>query len=318
MAVQDVPGAWQSGSENADGDAPFDYDACKLEPQRHGTLRYRLRNSEVWVGRNGFHHTAHLDPSPEAPADAPAELDPELAPYIERNLEFSRSRFETHVRLVESVTPVRGARVLDVGCGGGLFLALLAQRGADVVGLEVDPARAAYARDRHGLHIECRPVESERLAERYAQGFDVVTLWDVIEHVNFPQRTLAAARRLLRPGGHLLIDTPCRDSFYHRVGKLTYALSGGRYPTFLDIMYSDHPFGHKQIFATGEMRDLLKRTGFEVQRLEKFHELSFPNEFYLTKLLRSKSLVRVANPMVSLLLKLIRVRNKMLVIARPV
>ncbi|HXD09481.1 MAG TPA: methyltransferase domain-containing protein, partial [Anaerolineales bacterium] len=148
--------------------------------------------------------------------------------------------------------------------------------------------------------------------------FDVVTLWDVIEHVNYPHEALQSAANVLKQGGLLLIDTPCRDSFYHQFGALTYKLSGGRFPTFLNAMYSSHLFGHKQIFSTGELKNLFESVGLRVIDLHKFHELSFPYEFYLKKLFRSESLVQLLLPVVGIFFRIFKIQNKMLVIGRKI
>jgi 2-polyprenyl-6-hydroxyphenyl methylase/3-demethylubiquinone-9 3-methyltransferase len=140
----------------------------------------------------------------------------------------------------------------------------------------------------------------------------------VIEHVNYPLQTLQCAVNVLKKGGLLLMDTPCRDSFYHQVGEITYRLSGGWLPTFLNAMYSSHLFGHKQIFSTAEMKDIFTSSGLEVVELQKFHELSFPYDFYLKKLLRSEALVKLLLPVVKAFFWLFKIRNKMLVIGRKI
>jgi 2-polyprenyl-6-hydroxyphenyl methylase/3-demethylubiquinone-9 3-methyltransferase len=204
--------------------------------------------------------------------------------------------------------------VLDIGCGGGLFLSLLKDAGAQVMGIELSDSRAGYARTKHNLDVYKSPVESDFWQKNYENYFDAVTLWDVIEHVNYPLQTLKSAVHVLRKGGLLFIDTPCRDSFYHQFGTLTYRLSGGRFPTFLNAMYSSHLFGHKQIFSRGEMKELFESVGLKVIELQKFHELSFPYDFYLKKLLRSEVLVKLSLPMVKAFFRLFKIRNKMLVI----
>jgi 2-polyprenyl-6-hydroxyphenyl methylase/3-demethylubiquinone-9 3-methyltransferase len=141
-------------------------------------------------------------------------------------------------------------------------------------------------------------------------------LWDVIEHVNYPYEALSSAANVLKLGGYLLIDTPCRDSFYHRVGEITYKLTGGKYPTFLNAMYSSHLFGHKQIFSTTEMRELFEAIGMDIVEMKKFHELSFPYEFYLKKLIRSEALARLLLLFVRAFFRLFKIRNKMLVVGR--
>ena len=121
-----------------------------------------------------------------------------------------------------------------------------------MIGIELSDSRAQYAKSKYRLEIDKHPIESDHWQKNFANHFDAVTLWDVIEHVNYPFQTLQCAANVLKKGGLLFVDTPCRDSFYHQVGALTYRLSGGRFPTFLNAIYSSHLFGHKQIFSTQE------------------------------------------------------------------
>ena len=266
-------------------------DALKKNPREGGRLVYKLKNANVFVSKNGFHFIDYLDPVEDIPPEIDAsQLTDEVAAYIETQLQANAKKFDTQANIVKQHLPLQDAKVLDIGCGGGLFLSLLKQQGAEVIGIELSDSRARYAKVKHGLVIEKHPIENEYWQTGYATRFDAVTLWDVIEHVNYPLQTLQSAARVLKQGGLLLIDTPCRDSFYHRFGALTYRLSGGRCPTFLNAMYSSHLFGHKQIFSTSEMKRLFESVGFEVIDLHKFHELSFPYEFYLKKLDR-KSVV---------------------------
>ena len=81
-------------------------------------------------------------------------------------------------------------------------------------------------------------------------------------------------------------------------------------------MYSSHLFGHKQIFSTSEMRQLFESVGLQVMDLKTFHELSFPYDFYLKKLLKSETLVKLLLPFVRLFFKIFKIRNKVLVIGR--
>ena len=82
-------------------------------------------------------------------------------------------------------------------------------------------------------------------------------------------------------------------------------------------MYSDHPFWHKQIFATYELNYLLEKLNFEVVDLQKVHKLSFPyNIYYLRKLLKLEIFAKFVFPFVGLFLFLFPVKNKMLIIAR--
>jgi 2-polyprenyl-3-methyl-5-hydroxy-6-metoxy-1,4-benzoquinol methylase len=297
--------------------AQEDIDALKRHPADTARLAYRLRNANVYVSPQGFHFIDYLDPLDEINSEIDAsQLTPQESAYIETQLQANLSKFKNQVETLTKHMLPQGAKVLDIGCGGGLFLALLKQRGAQVMGIELSDSRAQYAKIKHGLNIDKHPIESDFWQRGYAQYFEAVTLWDVIEHVNFPQRTLQSAVNLLKPGGLVLIDTPCRDSFYHRFGALTYRLTRGRYPTFLNAMYSAHLFGHKQIFSTREMKKLFEAIGLEVVDLHKFHELSFPYEFYLKKLFKSQILINLLLPAVKVFFKIFKIQNKMLVIGR--
>lgn len=292
-------------------------DALKEDPAQRARLRYKLKNANVYVSEAGYHFIDYLDPVDKLSAEIDAALLTEAeSVYIETQLQANSQRFRHQVDVLRKHLALKDAEVLDIGCGGGLFLSLLKQEGARTVGIELSDSRAQYAATKHGLEIHKRPIESDFWQKGYENHFEAVTLWDVIEHVNYPFLTLQSAAQVLGHGGLLLIDTPCRDSFYHQAGELTYHLSGGRFPTFLNAMYSAHLFGHKQIFSTSEMKELFHSCGLEIIELQKFHELSFPYDFYLRRLLRSEALAKLSLPLVSAFFRLFKIRNKMLVIGR--
>jgi methionine biosynthesis protein MetW len=98
------------------------------------------------------------------------------------------------------------ARVLDVGCGsGGLAALLQARRQAQVIGVEPEPARAQQARAL-GLEVHQGGLTAE-LCQRLGQ-FDVVLFADVLEHVPDPLALLQLSKRLLRPGGYVVLSVP--------------------------------------------------------------------------------------------------------------
>jgi 2-polyprenyl-3-methyl-5-hydroxy-6-metoxy-1,4-benzoquinol methylase len=294
-------------------------DVLKQDPAAGARLVYRLKSANVYVSTAGYYFTDYLDPVKEiSPEIDASQLTDTEAAYIETQLQANAGRFIHQVEILKKHLPLQNARILDIGCGGGLFLSLLKREApdAELSGIEPSDSRAQYATAKYGLEVHKQPIENDFWQSSYRTYFDAVTLWDVIEHVNYPLQTLQRAVEVLKPGGVLLIDTPCRDSLYHRTGELTYRLSGGRFPTFLNAMYSSHLFGHKQIFSTAEMKELLERVGLEVLELRQFHELSFPYEFYLKKLLRSEALVRLSLPAVKAFFRFFKIRNKMLVIGK--
>lgn len=292
-------------------------DALKKNPLAGARPTYKLKNANVYISANGFHFIDYLDPVAEiSPEIDASKSTAEESSYIETQLQANLQKFDNQAGIARKHLPLQNTKVLDIGCGGGLFLSLLKQEGAEVMGIELSDSRAQYAKTKHNLEIYKHPIESDFWQKGYASHFDSVTLWDVIEHVNYPFQTLQSAANVLKAGGLLLIDTPCRDSFYHQFGEFTYRLSGGRFPTFLNAMYSSHLFGHKQIFSTVEMKNLFESVGLEVLDLHKFHELSFPYEFYLKKLFKSEVIVQLLLPAVRVFFKIFKIQNKMLVVGR--
>ena len=132
--------------------------------------------------------------------DEQSERDPESWYRHDYGLQqLERLRFPWFTRRLPALA---GARVLDVGCGGGILAEDLARAGAKVVGLDPSAASIRVARrhaKRLGLGIEYRVGFAEDLRER--GRYDVVFAVDVLEHVNDLERTLDRAIATLRPGG---------------------------------------------------------------------------------------------------------------------
>ncbi|MDE0458939.1 MAG: bifunctional 2-polyprenyl-6-hydroxyphenol methylase/3-demethylubiquinol 3-O-methyltransferase UbiG [Chromatiales bacterium] len=106
-----------------------------------------------------------------------------------------------------------GAKVVDVGCGGGLLSESLAARGADVLGIDASEEALAAARahlEASGLDVEYRATTAEALAETLPGRFDVVTCMELIEHVPDGAALVAACARLARPGGTVVFSTISR------------------------------------------------------------------------------------------------------------
>jgi SAM-dependent methyltransferase len=101
----------------------------------------------------------------------------------------------------------RGGRLLDVGCGLGFFVRAVGRLGGwEAWGCEISPAAVRYAREKLGLsNVLCGRLEDAPLATR---SFDVITLWDVIEHLSAPDPLLRRCAELLADDGFLFLHTP--------------------------------------------------------------------------------------------------------------
>lgn len=105
-------------------------------------------------------------------------------------------------------------KLLEVGCSTGTFLAAMRERGWQVTGVEPSPYAADYARKNFDLEVFTGTLE---LANLPATSFDVVTFWDVLEHVIDPKNTLAETARVLNPGGLFVASLPNPDSVEARL-----------------------------------------------------------------------------------------------------
>ena len=108
---------------------------------------------------------------------------------------------------------LQGARVLDVGCGGGLLSEALTRAGAQVTGIDLSPAMIEVATlhaAESGLRIAYRVLDATALAEA-GETFDVLCCMEMLEHVPEPAHLLAQFARLVRPGGHVFVSTLNRN-----------------------------------------------------------------------------------------------------------
>ncbi|WP_312238247.1 bifunctional 2-polyprenyl-6-hydroxyphenol methylase/3-demethylubiquinol 3-O-methyltransferase UbiG [Stenotrophomonas sp.] len=114
------------------------------------------------------------------------------------------------LQYVASRVTLRGARVLDIGCGGGLLSEALAREGAEVTAIDLAPELVKVARLHSlesGVQVDYRVQAAEDLAAEQPGSFDVVTCMEMLEHVPDPGAIIAACHRLLKPGGQLFLST---------------------------------------------------------------------------------------------------------------
>lgn len=150
--------------------------------------------------------------------------------------------------------PAKGAKILDIGTAGGAFLDAATQFGYEAHGLE--PSKDLVTRGKsRGLKIEQGTIENHTFT---ANSFDMVCLWDVIEHLPDPKLALQEVKKLLKPEGILLINYP-------DIGTWQAKLAGKRFWWILSVHL--HHFTRKTIF------DICKRTGFEAFHFQRYWQV---------------------------------------------
>ncbi|MBC8104807.1 MAG: class I SAM-dependent methyltransferase [Cytophagales bacterium] len=214
---------------------------------RCGTARLDPRPSDAEMSR---HYTTETYARAEDRDGAPSELARRLNEYNRR----------LAARAAASLNrPVSESRTLDVGCGDGRFLAAMIALGGQAEGLETDPVAAALARRRTGGQIHEAPLEQASLP---GASFDLVSLLHVLEHVPDPRVTLIEAKRLLKPGGTLLLALP-------NAGSLEASVFGS---TWYPLDLPRHFWG----FSPRTLARLVEECGFEAPAFRHFPLLFLP------------------------------------------
>jgi SAM-dependent methyltransferase len=157
----------------------------------------------------------------------------------------------------------RGGRLLDIGCGTGIFCHVARGFGWMPEGIDDAETARAFARERYDLDV--RPGNFERL-ELPPATYDLVTMWDVIEHSRAPRALLEAASRTLKPGGLVALGTPNQRNVMELVAGPLYRLSGGRITAPLEKFYL---IEHFLYFTPATLGRLLEETGFEVVEMRR-------------------------------------------------
>ena len=171
-----------------------------------------------------------------------------------------------------------GARLLDVGASSGAWVEIANGAGARASGVEIGAGVAARARER-GLDVRTSTL-AEALPGFDGERFDLISFWDVLEHLRDPRHELELARDALAPGGRVAATFPNIEGLYPR---LTYRLLAGRTGVW---EYPELPV-HLYDFAPATARLLFERAGLEVRALRTF---ATPFSFYRSTSLSSERL----------------------------
>ena len=179
--------------------------------------------------------------------------------YIADRKKISKT-FQERMREIERWTGHKG-RLLDVGCAAGFSLEVARERGWDVHGIEISEFACNFARSTLGVSVSCGSLEEADLGSK---TFDVVTMWDYIEHCPDPAKELALANQLMKTGGLLALTTPDIRSLPARMWGANW----------MGIKQGEHLF----YFSPETIRRLLRRFGFEAVRLKhvgKYVDVAF-------------------------------------------
>ena len=172
-------------------------------------------------------------------------VDPVFFEQNEMRIRTFRAALQKFMRRF-NVKPDSSKSVLDIGCGGGAFPKAAFDLGFSVTGIE--PGKWLCEEGRKRYNLDLRPgVLSDYSFD--SSSFDLVTLWDVIEHLTAPAQVLEEIHRILKNDGYLLVNYPDHASLARR-------LLGKKWPFYLNV--------HLYYFEPGTLSTLLQKCGFEV------------------------------------------------------
>jgi len=155
---------------------------------------------------------------------------------------------------------LRGCRILDVGCGGGILAEAMATAGADVSGIDMAEGPLAVARLHQiesGAKVAYQQATAEEMAEKHAGEFDVVTCLEMLEHVPSPPQVIASVAKLVKPGGHVFFSTINRNP-----KSFLFAIVGAEYVLRL-LPAGTHEY--KKFIRPSELESWARKARLELQ-----------------------------------------------------
>lgn len=193
---------------------------------------------------------------------------------------------------IDQRSPVAEQKVIDVGCGGGILTEALAQRGAQVTGIDMGEAPLSVARLHaleSGVQVIYEKITAEEKAEQMRGGFDVVTCMEMLEHVPDPASVVKACAALVKDNGDVYFSTINRNP-----KSYAFAILGAEYILKL-LPKGTHDYG--KFIRPSELAAWMRGAGLELQSITgmtynpitKHYKLD-PNDVSVNYLVHAKKL----------------------------
>ena len=179
---------------------------------------------------------------------------------------------------IDALVPLKGKRVLDVGCGGGILADSMARRGANVLGIDL-ATKALKVAQLHALEAETqgvnyREISAEALAAEQPGDFDVVTCMEMLEHVPDPSLVVKACSKLVKSGGLVFFSTINRNP-----KAFLFAIVGAEYLLNL-LPRGTHEYG--KLIKPSELAAFCRASELELQQISGMEYNPITRRYWLS------------------------------------
>ena len=205
-------------------------------------------------------NNANLNVDPEEVA----KFEKLASRWWDRNSEFKPLHDINPLRAnwIDKLAPVAEQKVLDVGCGGGILCEALAQRGAEVTGIDMGEAPLAVGnlhKLESGVEVDYQKSTAEDFASAHGETFDTVTCLEMLEHVPDPGSVVAACAALTKPRGTLFFSTINRNP-----KSYLFAVIGVEYVLRM-LPKGTHEYG--KFIRPAELGQWIREAGLEIDQM---------------------------------------------------
>lgn len=177
---------------------------------------------------------------------------------------------------IQTLTPLAGKTVIDIGCGGGILAESMAKAGATVTGIDMHKAiidAAKLHQLESGSTVDYQQISAEEIALKSPRHYDIVTCLEMLEHVPDPASVIKACATLVKPGGHVFFSTLNRNP-----KSYLFAIVGAEY--LLKIL-PKNTHDYSKFIRPSELGAWARQAGLNPQNMKGIHYHPFNQTFSL-------------------------------------